>query len=56
MSVGTGVETSEAITGTGGLRLQLLGPLVLSRAGSLVVLPSSRKVRALLALPGAGRP
>jgi DNA-binding SARP family transcriptional activator/TolB-like protein len=49
MSVGTGVETSEAITGTGGLRLQLLGPLVLSRAASLVVLPSSRKVRALLA-------
>jgi DNA-binding SARP family transcriptional activator/TolB-like protein len=34
---------------SGGLQLQLLGPLVLSRAGNLVVLPSSRKVRALLA-------
>ena len=38
-----------AIEGQDGLRLQLLGPLALSRAGSPVVLPSSRKVRALLA-------
>ena len=39
----------EAIETSNGLRLQLLGPLVLSRAESLVVMPSSRKVRALLA-------
>jgi DNA-binding SARP family transcriptional activator len=43
------MSTERAIESSGGLRLQLLGPLVLSRAGSLVVLPSSRKVRALLA-------
>jgi DNA-binding SARP family transcriptional activator/TolB-like protein len=48
-----GVETSIEAPG---LRLQLLGPLVLSRGGSPVVLPASRKVRALLAyLAMAGR-
>lgn len=46
-TVRTGNEAP--IEASDGLRLQLLGPLVLSRAGSVVVLPSSRKVRALLA-------
>lgn len=63
MSVGNGVEIDvedgERKGGRAaaeGLRLQLLGPLVLSRAGNQVVLPASRKVRALLAyLALAGR-
>ena len=50
MSVETGVETDVAAADeSNGLRLELLGPLVLSRAGSPLAMPSSRKVRALLA-------
>jgi TolB-like protein/DNA-binding SARP family transcriptional activator/Tfp pilus assembly protein PilF len=49
------VETDAAFSN--GLQLHLLGPLVVSRAGEPVALPSSRKVRALLAyLATAGRP
>jgi DNA-binding SARP family transcriptional activator/predicted ATPase len=51
--VGAGVETS----GEAGLSIRLLGPLSVHRDGAPVVLPRSRKVRALLAFlaltPGA---
>jgi DNA-binding SARP family transcriptional activator len=40
-SVGTGVETA--------LRIRMLGPLTIRRAGAAVPLPASRKVRGLLA-------
>ncbi|HEY0818023.1 MAG TPA: transcriptional regulator [Rhizobacter sp.] len=43
----TGTETLAGPSG--GLRLQLLGPLVLGRGDDPVALPASRKVRALLA-------
>ena len=42
-SVGTGVEMPVE------LRIRLLGPITIARAGAPVVLPSSRKLRALLA-------
>ena len=49
-----GVESNVESTGPGesdnrGLALQLLGPLVLRRAGAVLPLPSSRKARALAA-------
>ena len=49
--VETGVESSEGprLAEAAPLRLRLLGPLTLERAGAPVALPSSRKVRALIA-------
>ena len=43
--VGTGVEPGEAAP----LRVRLLGSLTLEREGQTIALPSSRKVRALIA-------
>lgn len=54
-SVVTGVEVREEMdklsgtAGGGALRIQMLGPLAISRGGAAVALPASRKVRALLA-------
>lgn len=42
-------RVESAAPGAASVRMRMLGPLSLSRAGSLVDLPASRKVRALLA-------